>query len=164
MRLLRLFVSIVLRLKGGVVLGDSPKELIRKEALKVLKEHPLGIRYYQLRSIVEENLKHIIEPDTKSKSTYRGALYDLEKRYPEEVEKIREGRKKVFLRLKTVRNNERLAIQELIENLNNAVNENEKLVSYLKEIKATNLTTDELINLKSILDIVEQLEKLKKGE
>lgn len=58
---------------------------IRTVAITIIQQHSAGIRYRQLLQLILDQ-----HPETPSK-TVEGAIWDLEKRVPQEVSKPRRG-------------------------------------------------------------------------
>jgi hypothetical protein len=76
----------------------SDSEIIRRVALIHLVGYPNGIRFGELKTKVENHLSQYFPPDDYNNSKFRSALWDLEKRYPQYVEKESISRKNVVLR------------------------------------------------------------------
>jgi hypothetical protein len=67
-------------------------EVIRATALQLIVKHPNGLSLAELRNLTEDKLKNLIEPDGNDSGKYRSSLWDLEKRFPEYINKINNGR------------------------------------------------------------------------
>jgi hypothetical protein len=75
----------------------SASEIIRKTALIFLVNYENGIRFSDLKFLVEERLSDTFPPDDKNNGKFRSALWDLDKRYSEYVKKEKQGNVSSFI-------------------------------------------------------------------
>lgn len=68
-------------------------EIIRAQALKILAGRITGVRLADLRFLTEQVLHNIIPKDTSRRGSYRSAIWDLDKRFPDYVIKKVIGQK-----------------------------------------------------------------------
>jgi len=141
---------------------SNTSEMIRETAVQVLHQYPEGLRYKELRQKVEDQLKDIIEPDSKSSGKYRGAIWDLEKRV-EDVEKVKISHKKVFLKLKG-NNKNNFSISELRDDLKDVVIKHEALISSMNKASIKDLSTSEILQIKELLSVVETIKNMNGGD
>lgn len=73
-------------------------EVIRRVALKILANHPEGLRPSALKTLAENELGQYIEKDGQNKGKYRSAIWDLDKRFPEYVRKETISNKKALFK------------------------------------------------------------------
>lgn len=62
--------------------------IIRAKALKILAVQSNGLRPADLRNLTEQALQHSIPKDSSRRGSYRSAIWDLDKRFPQYVTKI----------------------------------------------------------------------------
>lgn len=75
----------------------SASEIIRRTALSFLANSEKGLRFSDLKFLVEEKLSDTFPPDDKKNGKFRSALWDLEKRYSEYVNKEKRGNISLFI-------------------------------------------------------------------
>lgn len=77
----------------------STTDLIRRVALHHLIGYPDGIQTVHLRKLVEESLnKYLPVKNSKNATKYKNSIWDLDKRFPEYVEKDVIAHKNVLLK------------------------------------------------------------------
>jgi hypothetical protein len=134
----------------------SNSEIIRRFALIHLTRFPEGIRFVDLKGEVEQSLSEHIPPDDYNNGSYRSALWDISKRYPQYVTKESLGRKNVILRptQKLFDEVSNISIPDLEKPIEDS-NEDEETLSLTDQLVAALQEVEKALSKVEILDVEE---------